>query len=56
MQRRRATDEPLEPGESVARATVARPRDDRGHCWDGLACDYPGHEGGVEAGIIHLIH
>jgi hypothetical protein len=29
-----------------------RPRDDRGHCWDGLHCDHLDH--GAE-GVIHFI-
>ena len=39
---------------ALTAAAPERPRDVRGHCWDGHPCDHPDHGG--HGGPIHLMH
>jgi hypothetical protein len=42
---------------ALTAAAPERPRDIRGHCWDGHPCDHPDHgDQGAHGGPIHLMH
>jgi hypothetical protein len=52
-ERRRANDEPVFRGAILE----DRPRDSRGHCWDGRPCDQPAHGAyRPDYGTIHIFY
>jgi hypothetical protein len=51
VERRRATDDPVVTGVVLE----DRPRDGKGHCWDGRICDHPDHGAySPDYGTIHV--